>query len=441
MSEIKFDLSDENPVDSSVASFSALASELELSIPDYQRPYVWKIKQTRMLLKDIENSENGALLGSIILHKTENKTDNGKIIYEVIDGQQRLTTIKLILMVLSEYKIVMENHNGYSSYLSKVSFFHKISQDNIKTNYEYIKNYLSNEDKAKDFLEKLENTQFIIVATTKADDAFIFFDNTNSKGKKLESYDLIKAFHLQSIKNEKTLNKWAKYYESLFEDKCKTQPNIKILLLKFLIPTRLWIKGSNRDNKFGKVAFNELCHEDLDGKRATNMGILSNYKHGNGFFKYLRKYEKIYKSILEKNHATFNPLWKPYSKVGNLNTFDGLMMCLVLYESKFKNSEEILASLSRVVYSHRLLEDRVNCPKNAKDLVKHIYFASYASEVEKLLEKKGQKCQEEELKANKIIKAKNPNELTVYLDNFYNNFKDRIVYKHKYNDERKNNAK
>ncbi|MBT0878606.1 DUF262 domain-containing protein [Campylobacter sp. 2018MI01] len=418
-------------VSSSILTFDKL-TKLNLSIPDYQRPYVWELKQIKMLLKDIENSKSGALLGSIILH--EIKRDD-KTIYEVIDGQQRLTTIKLILMVLSEYKIVMENHNGYSNYLSNVSFFHKISQDNIKNNYEYIKNYLSNEDKAKDFLEKLEKTQFIIVATTKADDAFIFFDNTNSKGKKLENYDLIKAFHLQSIKNEKMLNKWAKYYEGLFEEKCKTQPNIKTLLLKFLIPTRLWIKGSSRDNKFDKVAFNELCNEDLDGKRATNIGILSNYKYGDDFFKYLKKYEKIYKSILENNES-FNPLWKPHSKVGNLNTFDGLMMCLVLCESKFKNSKEISPSLSRVVYSHRLLEDRVNCPKNAKDLVKHIYFASYASEVEKLLEKKGQKCQEEELKAKKTIKAKTHNELTAYLDNFYKNFENKIVYKHKYNDER-----
>lgn len=425
---IDFKLNDTNQVSSNVINFNTLASKLELSIPDYQRPYVWEIKQTRMLLKDIENSEKGALLGSIILH--EIKRDD-KTIYEVIDGQQRLTTIKLILTALNNHDELKEDLKEYDNYLNNVSFFHKISQDNIKTNYEYIKNYLSDKDKAKDFLKNLENTQFIIVATINADDAFIFFDNTNSKGKKLESYDLIKAFHLQSIKNEKMLNKWAKYYESLFEEKCKTQPNIKTLLLKFLIPTRLWIKGSNRDNKFDKVAFNELCHEDLGGKRATNMGILSNYKYGDDFFKYLRKYEKIYKSIL-KNNKSFNLLWKPHSNVGNLNTFDGLMMCLVLCENKFKNSEEILASLSRVVYSHRLLEDRVNCPKNAKDLVKHIYFASYASEVEKLLEKKGQKCQEEELKANKTIKAKNHNELTVYLEKFYNKFEDQIVYKHVY---------
>ncbi|MBZ7977455.1 DUF262 domain-containing protein [Campylobacter sp. RM12654] len=420
-------------VSSSILTFNKL-TELNLSIPDYQRPYVWELKQTRMLLKDIENSENGALLGSIILHET--KRDD-EIIYEVIDGQQRLTTIKLILMAsLNNHNNLKELLEKYNNYLKDVSFFHKISQDNIKNNYEYIKNYLSNEDKAKDFLEKLEKTQFIIVATTKADDAFIFFDNTNSKGKKLESYDLIKAFHLQSIKNEKTLNKWAKYYEGLSEQKCKTQPNIKTLLLKFLIPARLWIKGSSRDNNFGEVAFNELCYENLDGKSFYDMGILANFQLGDEFFNYLEKYEKIYKSILEKNNNFFKYLWKPHSKVGNLNTFDGFMMCLVLYESKFKNSKEILPSLSRIVYSHRLLEDRVNYPKNAKGLVKYIYFASYASEVEKLLEEKGQKCHEEELKANKIIKAKTHNELTAYLDNFYKNFENKIVYKHKYNDER-----
>ena len=60
----------------------------ELVIPDYQRPYVWQLKELRQLWDDILQSlahdRKDYRIGTIILHEN---ADSGKL--EIVDGQQR----------------------------------------------------------------------------------------------------------------------------------------------------------------------------------------------------------------------------------------------------------------------------------------------------------------------------------------------------------------
>lgn len=80
----------------------------ELAIPEYQRPYRWTEVQIQRLLQDFKdyqvderNRSDGEscpfYLGSIILHQQGNKLN-------VIDGQQRLTTMALIAFLTKEFK-------------------------------------------------------------------------------------------------------------------------------------------------------------------------------------------------------------------------------------------------------------------------------------------------------------------------------------------------
>jgi hypothetical protein len=76
--------------------------QFEFSIPDYQRPYAWGGEQTSQLLSDIveaqqRNPEEPYFLGSLVLVKEE-----GDPRADVIDGQQRLTTLSILLAVLRE---------------------------------------------------------------------------------------------------------------------------------------------------------------------------------------------------------------------------------------------------------------------------------------------------------------------------------------------------
>lgn len=73
------------------------SSDFDYVIPPYQRPYAWTTDQTSELFDDLytffeQESEDSYFLGSIVLKK-----DEGKPHAEVIDGQQRLTTLTILL--------------------------------------------------------------------------------------------------------------------------------------------------------------------------------------------------------------------------------------------------------------------------------------------------------------------------------------------------------
>lgn len=69
-----------------------------LVIPDYQRPYRWTEENVRLLLQDIYESwktgKNSYRIGSIILYVSNDNKLN------IVDGQQRVTTILLMLRAL-----------------------------------------------------------------------------------------------------------------------------------------------------------------------------------------------------------------------------------------------------------------------------------------------------------------------------------------------------
>lgn len=77
------------------------SSDFEYVIPSYQRPYAWTEDQASELFDDLfdfyESEPNeGYFLGSTVLIKQENRS-----LAEVIDGQQRLTTLTILLAALA----------------------------------------------------------------------------------------------------------------------------------------------------------------------------------------------------------------------------------------------------------------------------------------------------------------------------------------------------
>ncbi len=78
------------------------SSDFEFAIPDYQRPYAWGTEQALQLLDDLEDAlsrdhDEPYFLGSVVLVK-----EKGDPSAEVIDGQQRLTTLSILFAVLRD---------------------------------------------------------------------------------------------------------------------------------------------------------------------------------------------------------------------------------------------------------------------------------------------------------------------------------------------------
>ena len=70
-------------------------------VPKYQREYTWKRWQWEQLLNDIADNDPGYFMGSIIcVSDVQSICAGDEIIFEVVDGQQRLTTLSLLLAVI-----------------------------------------------------------------------------------------------------------------------------------------------------------------------------------------------------------------------------------------------------------------------------------------------------------------------------------------------------
>lgn len=137
--------------------FSNDASNIkEFLIPKYQRDYVWSKTQIQQLINDIDENELGHFLGTIILYSAR-KQGNKTTINEIIDGQQRITTLSLILSRLyKEFQTIWQQCNGQI------------------TNQDLMGKYFSTKEKIKNaLLIDSTNPRLTLAITNKNNDKYI----------------------------------------------------------------------------------------------------------------------------------------------------------------------------------------------------------------------------------------------------------------------------
>jgi hypothetical protein len=79
-------------------------------IPKYQRDYTWGRGEWEKLIQDIDENDAGYFMGSIIcIKESETVPPGDELLYEVVDGQQRLTTLSLLMMALFD-RLSQVNH-------------------------------------------------------------------------------------------------------------------------------------------------------------------------------------------------------------------------------------------------------------------------------------------------------------------------------------------
>ncbi len=78
-------------------------------VPKYQREYTWGRREWERLLQDIDENDQGYFMGSLICVKnSEIEAPNDELIYEVVDGQQRLTTLSLLMMAIYGRLVILD---------------------------------------------------------------------------------------------------------------------------------------------------------------------------------------------------------------------------------------------------------------------------------------------------------------------------------------------
>lgn len=121
--------------------------DLVFEIPKYQRPYSWDKKQLNDLWNDLyylPESKSHFLSLIITVRKSHG-------LYEVVDGQQRLTTISILISVLSRAYIII--HGGRESFESFDEFYRELRNISNKTGNDTVekafKNYIFDEKNVK----------------------------------------------------------------------------------------------------------------------------------------------------------------------------------------------------------------------------------------------------------------------------------------------------
>ena len=163
--------------------------EERLEIPLYQRPYSWEDEQVIDLIEDLisafSSKKDKYLIGNMIFHHENDKLN-------IVDGQQRTTTLALILKVINEssYKLKFLNQK-----LNSLSY--KSIVDNYKLIQSKFKNY---GEKKTDFSRFIcEKVIITYIKANTLDEAFMLFDSQNTRGKPLDRKDLLKVHHIRFI--------------------------------------------------------------------------------------------------------------------------------------------------------------------------------------------------------------------------------------------------
>ena len=244
-------------------------------IPPYQREYAWTKNQWDTLFDDLTDNDKGYFLGSLICILDGNVGDS--IETTVIDGQQRLTTLNLLLLALYEkikplnsHKKVIESRSYLRAYLAFETYFLNDSDDklprltpsiqnNNQVDYtylvrkivhgnesnkpqncgnrriikafnhfkdrieKYVKDRIENcagddVDTLFELLDKIIAACVVRIDTQDAASAFILFESINNRGVPLTPMDLIKNSMISSLKNqsaEQTNEEWQQIINNL----------------------------------------------------------------------------------------------------------------------------------------------------------------------------------------------------------------------------------
>lgn len=187
--------------------------------------------------------------------------------------------------------------------MKNLKYDHKISQQNICQNYEAIKNFIEGleEDKFKNFL--LENCEVVYIVLDNIEEAFQFFDSQNARGKSLEGYDLLKAFHLREMKE----NTEGEKIEAVKKWETVSEKNEKETNLKVIFDDLFAIRKYSRGEKVGRDGFTKKDVDEFKG-----------FNPSENHYPYIKSYI-MNDLFLKKNKKDFENLSLLMSKQEKIN--------------------------------------------------------------------------------------------------------------------------
>ncbi|CBH22645.1 protein of unknown function [Acetoanaerobium sticklandii] len=362
-------------------------------IPEYQRAYAWGEKQLFDFMDDFRNQKLGKdyFFGTILFQ--ENGKQGPYEIIEVVDGQQRITTLVIFLNTLfdlytdvddetkemyyetfikykSEYKLkVLQDDNDF--FETYVLGDHEVhtglittpSQKKLLYSKEFFYEELSkySQEELKEILSKVESTKILTYSVMDKAEATLIFETTNDRGKQLTNLEKTKSFmmyktYIAADDPEFMLSKIQSRFSEIYKSYTVIEDMIdenSILQYNF-IAFEDWkvtqkVKGYQRYMEQMKENVNELIieshHDAFDYIDKYTMNLRESYA--------------IMKALLTSDIPEFHDLLI----LGNMANFYPLLIKTYKFDrspdlSKFREVCELLEKYSFRVYS--ILNSRSN---------------------------------------------------------------------------------
>ena len=192
-------------------------------VPLYQRAYAWSDDEISQLIEDINGYDGENYhIGSLIVHQREDKS------FEVIDGQQRLTTLFLLLLYLEidvkenlsfdcrrKSNLTLQNLVKKYVYKTEEKKINDIdTEESLISGIKIIEDKFIKDDIDKNaFKERLSKVILYRIEVPKHTDLNRYFEIMNTRGEQLEQADILKALFMERIDNVHH-NAFAKIWEA-----------------------------------------------------------------------------------------------------------------------------------------------------------------------------------------------------------------------------------
>ncbi|WP_120922768.1 DUF262 domain-containing protein [Helicobacter pylori] len=249
-------------VDRPLKDILATALVSYYQIPDYQRPYQWTEKNCEKLLDDLFSSYeyykgSGYFCGSLVLIVINTDSETNAETYDIVDGQQRLSTFILLAKVLATLydkdlkptsRELLEKSlgdidgekrerlhfnamglNAKDDFVYALEHFNdsqasknKNNKNNYLKNAIFLKSYLRKKEieNINDFIEWLYfKVVFITIICPDADKALRIFNVLNARGLPLHAIDVFKVELLKKLANKKDQEEFVSRWSALHQ-KC-----------------------------------------------------------------------------------------------------------------------------------------------------------------------------------------------------------------------------
>lgn len=317
-------------------------------IPEYQRPYVWGKDEVLDLLDDISYAavntpNNDYFLGSFVYQHKKAGGDQEFVENDLLDGQQRITTIFLLFAVVRDLETNKKRKENCQKYIyqeedkdtntpERIRLLYKIRPEVEKFIDEYVKTEnsiiekwedikrIANEGKdvsiknmanaiinIKNFFEEKNNIDtvfpyllqyvlMIYVYSEQLEDAFRLFTILNDRGVKLRNSDILKAQNLQHVPDAERIKygiKWEELESEIGDDFDRFLSFIRTIV----------VKEKARLNLLQE--FEDKIYNPKEKDKSTGIIKPALLKKGKETFDLIDKYYKHYDQLFENDNHNF----------------------------------------------------------------------------------------------------------------------------------------